>query len=107
MSQAMSGWWQSMDLKPCLCIVGCLWLAISLHCSSSMAQCTSPLTYTWSLFCMVRVQLYFIHAYFSSSYSNTRLEMRTRENFRKGAEVYYPHITFPSVEHGFVYVYRY
>ena len=56
---------------------------------------------------MVRVQLYFKHAYFSSSYSHTRLEMRTRENFRKGAEVYYPHITFPSVEHGFVYVYRY
>ena len=56
---------------------------------------------------MVRVQLYFVHAYFSSSYSNTRLEMRTRENFRKGAEVYHHHITFPSVEHGFVYVYRY
>ena len=35
--------------KTYLCIVGCLWLALSLHCSSSMAQCTSPLTYTLEL----------------------------------------------------------
>ena len=35
--------------KTYLCIVGCLWNALSLHCSSSIAQCTSPLTYTLEL----------------------------------------------------------
>ena len=35
--------------KTYLCVVGCLWLALFLHCSSSMAQCTSPLTYTLEL----------------------------------------------------------